>query len=96
MRISHLQKESLQLQRQGSRQLCSPAAHVVMQRQLRLPIATASRWCLQGGDTTVANALHPAQRRFIPRADTKRSSITFNTSLHIAQLTCRAVPSWRL
>ena len=84
MRTSHLQKESLRQQQRDSRQLCSPAAHVVMQLQLRLPIATASRWCLQGDDTTVVNALHPAQRRFIPRADTERSSITFNASLNIA------------
>ena len=84
MPTSHLQKESLQLQRQGSPQLFSRVDHVAMRRQLRLPIVTASRWCLRGGDTTVANALHPAQRRLIPRADTKRSSITFNASLHIA------------
>ena len=56
----------------------------------------ASRWSLPDGDTTAANALHPAQRHFIPRANAERSSFAFDTSLHIAQFTCRAVPPWRL
>ena len=56
----------------------------------------ASRWSLRVGDTTVANALHPAQRRRIPRADTDRSSITLNPSLDITQLTSSAAPPRRL
>ena len=95
MRTSHSPKGLLQLQRQGSRQLCSLVVHVVMQRQLRLPIATALRWSLLGGGTTDVNALHPAQRRLIPRADTECSSFAFSASLHITQLTSRTVPPRR-
>jgi hypothetical protein len=66
-----------------------------MRQQLKLPIDTGSRWSLQVGDTIADNALHPAQRRLIPRANAEGSSIALNTSLNITQLTGSSLPPWR-
>jgi len=67
-----------------------------MPQPLRLLIVTALRWCLPGDDTTADNALHPAERRLIPRADTERCSFALNAPLYITQFTSRARPSWCL
>ena len=55
-----------------------------------------SQWCSLGGDTTAGNALHPAQRRLVPGANTERSCFTFNAALNISEFTCSPLPSRRL
>ena len=96
MRTSHLQKGLPPRPLRELLRLCNLVDHVAMPQPLRLLIVTVSRWCLPADDTTADNALHPAERRLIPRADTERRSFALNAPLYIAQLTSRARPPWCL
>lgn len=79
----HLQKGSRPPPQLALPQSFNQAVHDEMLRPLKLLTDTASQWSLPAVDTIDGNALDPAERCSVPRANTNRCGITLNASPQI-------------